>query len=454
MSLSQNLSKIVITWVLPILVFTMVGASLIGYYVEINREGTGLYFCPPCGCSADHIEHTEAGFCEFCHMPLIEEKAGSNDHLKEFLAEQYRGSSTHASVYSRVVYPTLFGAIVLGVFSIFFFRKKSIELFLALFILVLALFGLKFQMFGTSYGLALGIETAFIPISFLLFLGPLLYFHSKNLLVDNFTIQKLGWLHLVPGIAVFMYYLFMYFSTESFRQGHLHTEFDPYVVILEQFFGVISLVIYMGLSNQFISNLNGNSDRKKVEIKWLIRFYYLTYALILVWMVNLTINAIFFEMKTATITYFSLWVTFCVFMYWIGIEVFRNEKVLILKNFNTKKVDSVELQKFKLKIQKIMEGDKPYTDPNLTLRKLAEYLEMNPKQLSGLINVSFQKNFYTYINEFRLEEVKKLLIDKDTGHLTIVAIAEKAGFNSKSTFNSYFKKETGMTPKQYKSQIK
>ncbi len=438
-------------WILPFLIISMVVTSGIGYFIDRNIEGTGVYFCPPCGCTGDHIEHTEEGFCEYCNMPLIQKKETGLLAFEEFLAEQYRGSSTHASLYSRVVYPTLFGGIFLGVISVFFFRKKSIEFFLVLYIIVWSLFGLKFQMYGTGYGLALDIKTAFIPISFLLLLGPLLYFHSRNLLEDNFRFKKADWLHFMPGLATFLYYLIMYFSPPEARINHLHTDFDPYWVILEQFGGVISLVIYMSVSIHQIRNLNGTQERKKNEIRWLTKFYFATYAILLVWVSNLTINAVFFEMKSSTITYFSLWVTLCIYMYWIGFEVFRNEKVLILKNFNSKKVDSSELQEFKEKINEIMEEEKPYTDPNLTLRKLAEHLEMKPKQLSGLINATFQKNFYSYVNEYRLEEVKQLLIDKDMGHLTIVAIAEKAGFNSKSTFNSYFKKETGMTPKEFKA---
>lgn len=439
-------------WVLPAVIMIMAGISFAGYFVDKNIEGTGVYYCPPCGCTGDHVEHSSEGFCEYCHMPLIEAKETKLSKVEEIFAHQLRESSTYASVYSRFVYPTLFGGIFLGVISIFFFRKKSIELFLALYILAWSLFGLKFQMYGTGYGMALDIRTAFIPISFLLFLGPLLYFHSRNLIKDSFSFEKVDWFHLIPGMGLFVYYIVMYFSPEEVRIGHLHTDFDPFLVILEQFAGVVSLVIYMSVSYQYILGLNGTSERKKSEVKWLIKFYYITYALLFVWISNLTINAVFFEMKSATINYLSLWVALCVYMYWIGIEVFRNEKVLILKNFNSRKVDSSELDEFKKKIQEIMEEQKLYTDPNLTLRKLAEHLEMKPKQLSGLINSSFRKNFYSYINEYRLQEVKQLLIDEDMGHLTIVAIAEQAGFNSKSTFNSYFKKETGMTPKEFKLQ--
>ncbi len=441
-----------LTRVLPALVFFFISLSIAGYIYDVNKEGSGVYYCPPCGCSGDDHEHEEGESCEFCNMPVIEGNSGFLAPLENILAEKYRGGGKHAEVYSRIIYPTLFGGIFLGVISVFFFRKKSIELFLALFILVWSLFGLKFQMYGTGYGLSMDIGTAFVPISFLLFLGPLLYFHSRNLIHDNFSFQRKDWLHFLPGTILFVYYLVMYLMPPEIRSGHLHTDFDPYLVILEQFLGVVSIVGYLLFSVKEIKELNGNSERKKAEVKWLTKFYYLTYALIFMWLINLTVNGVFFEFKSATITYFSLWVALCVYMYWIGVEVFRNEKVLILKNFNARKVDNSELSDFKQKIHEIMESKKPFTDPNLTLRKLAEHLEMKPKQLSGLINASFQKNFYAYVNEYRLEEVKQLLIDKDMGHLTIVAIAEKAGFNSKSTFNSLFKKEVGMTPKEYKSQ--
>ncbi len=93
--------------------------------------------------------------------------------------------------------------------------------------------------------------------------------------------------------------------------------------------------------------------------------------------------------------------------------------------------------------------EKPYLDPSLSLRSLAEQTEIHPNQLSWLLNVKFGKNFNDFINHYRVETFKELARDPKNGHLTLMALAYDSGFNSKTVFNTYFKKETGLTPKEF-----
>ena len=101
-----------------------------------------------------------------------------------------------------------------------------------------------------------------------------------------------------------------------------------------------------------------------------------------------------------------------------------------------------------------MEAQKPYLDPDLDLTKLAELLEMNPKQLSQIINRSFSKNFYEFVNDYRIEAFKKRLVAPESEKLTLLGQAFECGFKSKSTFNDVFKKSTGKTPSAYLKQMK
>lgn len=71
------------------------------------------------------------------------------------------------------------------------------------------------------------------------------------------------------------------------------------------------------------------------------------------------------------------------------------------------------------------------------------------REISAAINQGLDKNFYAFVNEFRVEEVKTRLVDTKYGHLTILSIAFEAGFNSKATFNRIFKAYTGISPKAY-----
>lgn len=96
-----------------------------------------------------------------------------------------------------------------------------------------------------------------------------------------------------------------------------------------------------------------------------------------------------------------------------------------------------------------MKANKPYLDPNLSLRVLAEHIDIHPNQLSWLLNESLGKNFNEYINHFRVEAFKQLALDPKNEHLSLVGLAFESGFNSKTVFNTYFKKETGLTPRQF-----
>ncbi len=96
-----------------------------------------------------------------------------------------------------------------------------------------------------------------------------------------------------------------------------------------------------------------------------------------------------------------------------------------------------------------LEKDKPYRDRELTIFDLSDQLQIPRHFLSEVINEHLGKNFYTLVNEYRVEEVKKRMADPAYKHLTILAIAYDAGFNSKSSFNTIFKQKSGMTPSEY-----
>ena len=88
-------------------------------------------------------------------------------------------------------------------------------------------------------------------------------------------------------------------------------------------------------------------------------------------------------------------------------------------------------------------------DPNLTLPLLAEMMEIPSNHLSQLLNEGYGKNFADFVNTYRLEAFKAKVADKSQRHLTILALAYDSGFNSKTVFNTYFKKTMGTTPSAY-----
>jgi len=86
----------------------------------------------------------------------------------------------------------------------------------------------------------------------------------------------------------------------------------------------------------------------------------------------------------------------------------------------------------------------------LTLQELADELSIASHQLSQVINDRLQKNFFDFINSYRVEEVQVRLLAPEAQNLTILAVALDSGFSSKSSFNTIFKKHTQMTPTEYK----
>lgn len=113
-----------------------------------------------------------------------------------------------------------------------------------------------------------------------------------------------------------------------------------------------------------------------------------------------------------------------------------------------------EKQKQIEKINQYMAEQKPFLNPELTLMDLSQNLNIPKHQITLLLNNHLGKNFFEYVNEFRIEETKKRMIDPQYEHLTLVAIAYECGFNSKSTFNTFFKNATGLTPTEWRKENK
>jgi AraC-like DNA-binding protein len=99
---------------------------------------------------------------------------------------------------------------------------------------------------------------------------------------------------------------------------------------------------------------------------------------------------------------------------------------------------------------KIMEKEKLYLQPNLTIAQLAEEMNCTRHHLSQVLNDQLNKSYYDYINQLRIEAAKNLLVDPQHQQYKIASIAYEAGFNSLSTFNEVFKKFTGVTPSDYR----
>jgi AraC-like DNA-binding protein len=98
----------------------------------------------------------------------------------------------------------------------------------------------------------------------------------------------------------------------------------------------------------------------------------------------------------------------------------------------------------------LMEKEKPYLDPDITIEGLAAALSLPAKTLSQVINESLNQSFFDFINSYRIADARKLLSNKEDKKITVLEVMYKVGFNSKSSFNTAFKKMTNMTPTDFK----
>lgn len=151
--------------------------------------------------------------------------------------------------------------------------------------------------------------------------------------------------------------------------------------------------------------------------------------------------------------YYATLIINAAFIYWIGFIGFTKPKLFFNTFKYTQGLSKNPISKISEKLDQAIQVDKVYLNPNLTLSEMSMQLETNPKDLSKHINDVLGMNFSEYINYHRVEEIKVLMSSKEASKYTLVTLAERASFSSKSSFNENFKKMTGDTPSAYKKKI-
>jgi AraC-like DNA-binding protein len=127
----------------------------------------------------------------------------------------------------------------------------------------------------------------------------------------------------------------------------------------------------------------------------------------------------------------------------------KNKKKYIRSGLN-----ETQARKYLKSIIAYMEKEKPYLDRNLTIYDLSQQTGISRHHITQVLNDLHGRNFFTFINEYRVAEVISMMKDPAYKNYTLLAIAYDSGFNSKSTFNTIFKNITGLTPTQYLDRLK
>jgi len=355
----------------------------------------------------------------------------------------------------------LFGAIQGFAICLYFYIKKK-ENTIAFNYYILFLFSLSF--FNFKYALlymkiyAIGfIPLASFPFPYKYLIGVGFYFYiKKQLYKEQNIISRYEYLLFLPALFYGLLRTYWYVLLHSgIDKDIFWNVYKSGFFIYNEYVYLIFNLLLLGLAVRFLkinkALLKGtNIIRKNWE--WLLKF---SYAYILVIILNLILQLLsqLFSQYDGKI-YAIILILNSIYIYWVGFESLTKAKFLF-NTFTLKKQNSNEDQVSNALAQKLeyfMKTEEVFANKNFKISELAALVDTTEKELSLYIHESFEMSFSDYINQFRIEKVKALLKNEDQKKYTLLAIAENAGFSSKSSFNAVFKKVTGLTPTQYKAQ--
>ncbi len=186
------------------------------------------------------------------------------------------------------------------------------------------------------------------------------------------------------------------------------------------------------------------------NINWLKLFSKIFLGLILINFVLTIVDLIVHDGDDTMLFNYPNLIINSAFIYWIGYIGFLKPNVLIAK-IKRPPVSTLSPKEEQLAfdLSHSMEQDELYKNKDLTLLDLSTHLDISPKELSNFLNDVLRVNFSEYLNRHRVEKVKVLIASADLKKYTLFALAQEAGFKSKSAFNESFKRAVGMTPSEY-----
>ena len=313
----------------------------------------------------------------------------------------------------------------------------------------------------------------------IIFIGPLLYFYVRSFR-ETITWRK-AWPHLIIFIpyALLAWWSYVNVGLKYPRTIHVPPEVahhpSSYIPVTVRF---VQRLVYYFLTRRELNThqrsiRNLFSDISRINLNW-VRWLNNSILIILFAIIILYIMILRYP------EHIGLWLLICgcmvtIYIYlaaWRGVsqptiwqvqpgidkaavetliaEAEPTPAPVIPTRPRRAGLSEAKINDITTRIITLMEADKVYQNPELTLQQLASTLQLSVHNLSQAINDGLQKSFYDLVNGYRVEEAKRLLInDKDINY-TILAIGFGAGFNSKTTFNTVFKKFTGLTPSDYR----
>ena len=294
---------------------------------------------------------------------------------------------------------------------------------------------------------------------FIFLIGPLLFFHLRYIAYH----QKLSWedsSHIVPFLLFFL----------TFIPGLSHGKQTVYYGFLHNNSLAVTALLWILMASQMIfywhrmSSVNKDYKKKlgdelsqieSYDTSWIRTFtilFLITFTVVAIVLVFIVRNDNLDKFQIPLPLFFSFTLFYLSFKAITQkVPVFQEEP--IVKELSSNAPDPQKEAGLKKQLSDLMEEKQPFLEPDLTLKDLANQMGIGRNQLSYLINNAFQSNFYLFVNIYRVEYLKKKMLDDKQKRFTILALAYDSGFNSKSSFNAIFKKITGLTPSEYRNRL-
>ncbi|GAB3319438.1 hypothetical protein GCM10027299_11940 [Larkinella ripae] len=308
----------------------------------------------------------------------------------------------------------------------------------------------------------------FVPLIIAMPFGPLIYFYTRSLLEPGFRLGKAErrhfWTVVIDCGSRLMAWTFLIglllgvFGHEDGRKvGGWMDDYDKYADIPRWISGTVYLVVTYRWLHRFRQQTAVVTEAQRLHLRWLRQFLLVFVAFQTIWLLHLipyiipaTSNALL-----DAFGWYPLYIPIAVIIYWLGLGGYFHSRSTVLpepepvrKPGATVLPDEL-IQETTAGLRRAMETDRLYLDPELSVEKVGRHLQVSPKTISAVLNQHLGKSFNTFINEYRLADVKRRLSDSAYANLTLTGIAFECGFNSQATFQRTFKQMTGFSPREY-----
>lgn len=350
-----------------------------------------------------------------------------------------------------------FAAISVGIYTslLLWFSSRNRFANKVLSLLIISITGWVVDAFLRKSGIyGLYPNLYFLPIYYSFAFGPLLFLYVRAITNKDFKFTRFELLHFIPVLIQGCFYLIVCFQPYHVKYDLWFNVHQPYTYRIEYDGTWLSLVIYLVLSflyfrkyQSWLANNYSNLSRKLLN--WL-KFSLITLILVCIaWL----FEAVLRDFKNTYYQYDFSTNLLCIVIYGVGVlgmqeadtlVEFKGEKVADRSGAIIKPDEAVVRL-----IDEAMTGHRLYLNPELTLAELAAFLNLPAKTVSFNINAAYNKPFNTYINSFRVDEIKRRLQTADLQKFTLLSIAFDSGFNSKTSFNRIFKEFTGTSPSDF-----